>query len=305
METFPVALFVYARPEETLKTINALKENYLAPETKLYIFSDGAKSDKDSLQVENVRKIINGISEGFKKIIIIERQENFGLAKSIITGVSQVLEEHSAVIVVEEDLISSRNFLNFLNASLSFYKTNNKVFSVTGYTYQLDIPQEYEFDNYFMPRCESLGWGTWKDRWIKVDWEVKDFRQFIRNKKLKKKFDSIGTDLYGMLLRQKVGLLDSWAVRWCYAHFKNDAYCSYPIRSKIIHIGEGGFATHVKNENKLLETELDDELKTEFRFSSNVFLDKSIVMQYQKMFKKKFTKRLRTMYYRMLFELKR
>lgn len=305
MNLAPVALFVYARPEETARTIESLKQNFLATETKLFIFSDGARNEKDLPLVEEVRKLIRNVNNGFYDVQIFEREKNFGLANSIITGVTQVLKQFEKIIVIEEDLISSQNFLNYINEGLNFYKDNEKVFSVTGYTYQLKIPSDYKFDNYFAPRCESLGWGTWANRWFKVDWQMKNFKDFINNRRLKQKFDSVGADLLPMLLKQQIGVLDSWAVRWCYAHFQNNAFCSYPIKSKIVHIGVGGLATHVKNENKILETEIDDELKTQFLFSDEIFLDERIMNQYKKMFRKKIMNRLRTLYYRFQYLRKR
>lgn len=298
MKLAPVAFFVYARPEETAQTIESLKKNFLATETKLFIFSDGARNEHDLPLVKEVRKLIRNVNSGFYDVQIIERENNLGLANSIITGVTQILEQFEKIIVLEEDLISSQNFLNYMNEGLNFYKDNTKVFSVTGYTYQLEFPFDYKFDNYFAPRCESLGWGTWSNRWFKVDWQMKNFNDFISNRRLRRKFDSVGADLLAMLLKQQIGILDSWAVRWCYAHFQNNAFCSYPIKSKIIHIGVGGYATHVKKENKVLKTELDNELKTKFLFSDEIFLDKLIMNQYKKMFKKKIMNRLRTLYYR-------
>ncbi|MCL6493524.1 MAG: glycosyltransferase [Ignavibacterium sp.] len=305
MNLSPVALFVYARPEETSQTIESLKKNFLASDTKLFIFSDGARNDEDMPFVEEVRKLIRNINGGFSDVQIIERKKNLGLANSIITGVTQILEQFEKIIVIEEDLISSPNFLNYMNESLNFYRDSNEVFSVTGYTYQLAVPVDYKFDNYFVPRCESLGWGTWNNRWSKVDWEMKNFKNFIKNKRLRQQFNSVGADLLAMLLKQQIGILDSWAVRWCYAHFQNNAFCSYPIKSKIIHIGVGGFATHVKNENKILNTELDDELKVNFLFSDEIFLDDRIIKQYKKMFRKRIMNRLRTLYYLFKYLTKR
>ncbi len=290
----PIALFVYARPDETAKTIESLSKNFLASESELYIFSDGPKGEKDNNKVSEVRALIKSIKTGFKKIKIIEREKNFGLANSIISGVTEVLSEYDKIIVMEEDLISSQNFLNFINDSLTKYEKYEKVFSVTGYTYQIQVPKFYLYDNYFTPRCESLGWGTWKDRWLKADWELKEFRNFLKNKEAVKNFNKVGCDLIGMLIKQQLGRLDSWAVRWCYTHFKHDAVCSYPTCSKIIHIGEGGFATHVKRQNKLLDTKLDFKNKKDFMLAEKVFFEKEILNQYQKFFKQNFIKKIKT-----------
>lgn len=303
MDLAPIALFVYARPNETLQTLEALRKNYLAKDSDLFIFSDGAKGEKDFNQVNQVRDIIKNNSFPFKKIEIVERKKNFGLANSIISGVTEVLNHYDKIIVMEEDLVSSPNFLNFVNASLSRYVDEDKIFSVTGYTYDFEIPEDYKYDNYFLPRCESLGWGTWKNRWLKADWDLKDLNDFLSDKKSLKDFSEIGNDLLSMLLKQQLGKVNSWAIRWCYAHFKNNAFCSYPVKSKIIHIGEGGFATHVKSETKFLETKLDDSNKVDFDFSNVLSINEVIFNQYKKLFRKTLAKQIRNRY--LMYSLKK
>ncbi len=302
MNLAPIALFVYARPDEAIKTLDSLSKNFLASQSELFIFSDGAKSGMDLPKVNEVRNIIKNYSFPFKKVEIIEKEKNFGLANSIISGVTEVLNFYDRIIVMEEDLISARNFLNFVNASLLKYENENKIFSVTGYTYQFNIHDDYKFDNYFLPRCESLGWGTWKNRWEKADWKVTDLKEFLSDKNKMNDFSEIGFDLLGMLLKQQLGKIDSWAVRWCYSHFKNSALCSYPTISKIVHIGEGGFATHVKSELNFLETKLDESNKIDFDLSSDYSLNSDIFQQYKKLFKKKIIKSIRNFYLKLLLK---
>jgi len=302
MNPAPIALFVYARPIETIKTLDSLGKNFLASQSELFIFSDGAKGEKDLPKVKEVRTIIKNYSFPFKKVEIIEKEKNFGLANSIISGVTEVFNYYERIIVMEEDLISAPNFLNFVNASLLKYENENKIFSVTGYTYQFNIKDNYKFDNYFLPRCESLGWGTWKNRWEKADWNVSDLKVFLSDKNKINDFSKIGFDLLGMLLKQQLGKVDSWAVRWCYTHFKNNALCSYPTISKIVHIGEGGFATHVKRELKFLETKLDESNRIDFYLSSNYSINPDIFKQYKKLFNKKLIKSIRNFYLKLLLK---
>ncbi len=298
----PIALFVYARPFETVKTLEALSKNFLASQSDLFIFSDGAKGEKDIAKVIEVRTIIKNTQLPFKKVEIFERKENLGLANSIISGVTEVLNLYDKIIVMEDDLISSPNFLDYVNASLSRYQNEDKIFSVTGYTYKFEIPTNYNYDNYFLPRCESLGWGTWKNRWVKADWNVKDLMEFLSDKNKMKHFSNIGFDLLGMLLKQQLGRVDSWAVRWCYAHFKHNALCSYPTISKIIHIGEGGFATNVKSKLKFLETNLDNTDKIDFNFSPEFSITPEILEQYNKLFNKNLIKSIKNFYLKFLLK---
>ena len=102
MTLSPIALFVYKRLRHTRQTIESLLKNAEANESILYIFSDAPKSEKDEYAVQEVRSYISSV-KGFREIHIIQRQENFGLAKSIITGVTEILNSHETIIVVEDD----------------------------------------------------------------------------------------------------------------------------------------------------------------------------------------------------------
>ena len=85
MQSFaPIALFVYNRPQHTERTIKFLKQNQLATESRLFIFSDGFKSAEDEAKVLEVRELLKNI-EGFKSVEVVERKENMGLAKLSIS----------------------------------------------------------------------------------------------------------------------------------------------------------------------------------------------------------------------------
>src|SRR5690242_14206934 len=101
----PIALFVYNRPDHTRQTIEALRKNTLAPESDLYVCSDGPKPNAVDA-VNATRAHLRTIS-GFKSVSIHENETNKGLANSIISGVSRVLETHDTIIVVEDDLVTS------------------------------------------------------------------------------------------------------------------------------------------------------------------------------------------------------
>ena len=279
----PIVLFVYKRLYHTKKTVASLLQNDQSKESELYIFSDGFKSSSDYNQVNEVRKYINSIT-GFKKIDIVERDKNVGLAKSVISGASQILRKYKKIIVMEDDLICSRNFLKFINEALEFYTNNLKVYSVTGYTFPIKFPQPYTSDVYFSPRPSSWGWGTWQDRWEKVDWQVKDFNDFIKDKEAVLQFNRGGNDLTNMLKKHMLKKNDSWAITWSYAHFRQKAFCLYPVKSKILNIGNDSSGTHVKRTNKY-QSELDKG-ETNYYFPDNVILNDKLLDNFQKFFNK-------------------
>ncbi|QGY48087.1 glycosyltransferase [Maribellus comscasis] len=278
----PICLFTYNRLSETKQTVEALQENYLASGSDLIVFSDGAKTEAASAKVAEVRKFIQTI-KGFKSLEIIESPENKGLAKSIISGVSSVIQRSGKVIVLEDDLITSPNFLDFMNQALDFYANQEKAFSVSGYTMDLPSLTDYSKDFYLGYRASSWGWATWADRWNKVDWEVNEYNRFIRNPVEHFQFMRGGSDLPYMLWKQMNGKIDSWAIRWCFDQYKKNLFTVFPKESKIKNIGFGETATHTKSMNQF-DAHFGDETKREFLFDDNLIVNKVVAKEFRKRF---------------------
>jgi hypothetical protein len=279
----PIVLFVYNRPEHTKRTVESLLNNTLVSKSTLFIFSDGAKSDKDILAVDAVRNFIKTI-KGSNKIEIIEREKNFGLANSVIVGVNEVINLSGKAIVLEDDMISSPYFLKYMNEMLNYFGDDQRIFSVTGYTFPIKIPSNYQHSVYLSPRASSWGWGTWKGRWDKVDWEIKDFQSFINDKSRVEYFNNGGDDLTRMLKNSISGKIDSWAVKWSYAHFKNNAYCVYPVRSRVKNIGADKSGVHTSRTKKFdVEIEMND---VEIINVKNLQPNVELLSNFKKFFKK-------------------
>jgi hypothetical protein len=280
---YPVCLFTYNRLSETKKTIEALQQNFLSFETDIFIFSDAAKNMSTNNSVDEVRAYLKSIT-GFKSITLIKRETNFGLAKSIIEGVSQVLNKFDAVIVLEDDLITSKNFLNYMNSALSFYSDNDKIWSVSGFSFPINYPKSYQYDAAFGVRASSWGWATWKNRWDKVDWAVSDFNYFKKDKIAQKAFNQGGSDMCKMLDDQMSGKINSWAIRFCYAQFKHNAVDVYPTLSKVLNEGFNGDATHIQDMDKRFDTVLDNSEQVDFTFSKKISIDNYLFIKLRKPF---------------------
>lgn len=275
----PVLLFTYKRLDTLKLTVAALQQNKHAGESELFIFSDAAKTAKDELEIDKVRNFIKGIG-GFKSVSIFEAPKNKGLANSIIDGVSQVIKKYGKVIVLEDDLQTSVNFLSYMNQSLDFYKDNRKVFSIAGYSIPVRVPGDYSYDCYFLPRASSWGWASWQDRWEKIDWKVSSFEEFKKDRARIKAFNAGGSDMYDMLNKQMNGKIDSWAIRWCYDQYRSNSYTLCPVISKVKNIGFNNLATNTNVFNRY-DTALDQEGKTTFDFPVKVEPNATLLHQFQ------------------------
>jgi hypothetical protein len=276
-ELSPICLFTYNRLNETIKTIKALQNNFLAIDSDLYIYSDGGRTEKDKEKVRKVRSYLYSIS-GFKSITILESPANRGLANSVISGVSEMLELNERVIVLEDDLVTSPNFLDFLNHALTFYERDNAIFSISGYTLNLpSLPGEKDY--YFGYRASSWGWGIWRDRWMLIDWNVQEYEDFIKNKNLVEEFKRGGSDLPRMLKNQNNGVIDSWAIRFCFHQFRYNLKTVFPTKSKLISIGFSNEATNTIG-SKRFHTPLDKEIKRNYFFEKFKNIDRIIALEF-------------------------
>ncbi len=283
----PIALFIYNRPEHTKQTLASLAKNTLANQSTLYVFADGPKKDVNSKKVIKTREVVDSYKSKFKKVIINNQGTNIGLANSIITGVSKVLETHKTVIILEDDLVTHPSFLQFMNTMLQRYETEENIFSISGFSFDnqlLKIPTNYQFDVFFTSRPSSWGWATWKNKWNKVDWQVIDFDKFKKNSTEIKNFNQGGNDLYSMLEMQMQGLINSWAIRFAYHLFKNHGYCLYPVKPLVDNIGQDGSGEH-SSKNKKYSNNLDYKFTQKMRLPDKVILNAEILNNFKKIYR--------------------
>lgn len=235
----PIALFTYNRADHTQRAVESLLKNAEAKFSELFIFSDGPKTPEKKAGVEENRKYIHTIS-GFKSICIIEREKNWGLANSLIAGITEVINKYGKVIVVEDDLILSPYFLQFMNEGLEKYKDDDRVGTITGFVPPIKdkLPETF-----FLKYFQCWGWATWKRAWDLLETDARPLLKGLRFKKTK--FDvGGGVGNYGNLYCQKVGLVDSWYLRYYASLFLKDKLSLYPGRSMVTNDGLDGTGTH-------------------------------------------------------------
>ena len=242
----PIALFVYNRPEHTRRTISYLQKNLLAEESRLFIFSDGPKTNADKAKVEEVRQMVKEVT-GFKSVKVIARNENLGLANSIISGVTKLVNEYDKVIVFEDDLLSSPYALQYFNEALNRYANEEKVMHIGGYMYDLkekDLPETF-----FYRAATSWGWATWARAWKHFEPDIhKLTEQFSKPSILR--FSIEGTmNFWKQMGEFRKGKNNSWAIRWYASIFLRDGLTLNPAHSLINNIGHDGTGVHSNIEN--------------------------------------------------------
>ena len=223
----PIAIFTYNRLDNLKILIQSLKKNFLSSNSVVYFFSDKWKNLYDKEKVLEVRNFIKDIN-CFKKNIIILRNKNFGVAKNIISGINFVLENNKKIIVLEDDLELSKNFLNYINSGLNIYKNDKTVASIHGWSFPINLDKNIP-DYFFLRGADCWGWGTWKRAWEKFNPSAEELINKIKKSNLKKLFNfNNAFDYFKMLEDQMKQKNDSWAIRWHASTFLENMYTLYP-----------------------------------------------------------------------------
>ena len=296
MNLSPIVMFVYNRPWHTQQTLDALKKNELAEQSHLIVYSDAAKNDELKKSVEKVRSLISNIT-GFKKVTVVERKKNWGLADSIINGVTATLNQYGKIIVLEDDIVTSTCFLRYMNDALDYYQNVGKVMHISGWNYP--ISSESLDETFFLRTTSCWGWATWGRAWKFFD---KDPQNLVETftKKDRSDFDfNVRAGMWSQVTGNLSGKLNTWAVFWYATVFKLNGLCLHPSNSLVKNIGHDGSGVHCGTSDIFYATLSD---KSVAHFSDDITENTKAMGRIQKFFlnnKKSFFDRVINRLFRM------
>jgi hypothetical protein len=263
----PIAIFVYNRPEHTKRLVESLLKNEESKYSEVFFFSDGYKAtkeaEKDLLNQKKIKEVREYLGQicGFKKVTIIPRDYNVGLAKNIIGGVSEILCTFEKIIVLEDDLEVSECFLGYMNNALDYYRSCENVYSISGYSFVSNDKNKLLKDTFFLPITCSWSWATWREKWDCFDETANGWEELFEDSEKRKQFNfGNSVDFTSMLQDQMNGKINSWAIRWYWSVFNKKGLTLYPHVSYVKNGGFDGSGTHTFGEppggkNALLNTD--------------------------------------------------
>jgi hypothetical protein len=251
----PIALFAYQRPDHTKQVLDSLLRNAEAPETDLIVFVDGPRQETYRPLTEAVGQVFEGLS-GFKSVTVNRSPINLGLSNSITQGVTAVVEQFGKVVVVEDDIVVSRYFLEYMNTGLELYQRDENVASIHGYRYPVSksLPATY-----FLRGADCWGWATWARAWAAYQSNGAELLASLLSSGEVSDFDFAGSAGYTRMLQGQIeGKNDSWAVRWYASAFLSGMLTLYPGESLVRNIGMDGSGEHC-GKSEAFDSNLSDD----------------------------------------------
>lgn len=240
----PVILFIYNRPEHTLRTLEALTQNIFAESTVLYVFADGPKENATAADLDLInqaREVVRK-KQWCKEVHLVARAKNMNLEENVIDGITTVINRHGKAIILEDDLVTSPYFLQYCNEGLALYENTKQIFSINACTFPVDF--ETAPETFLCPiATHSSGWATWADRWNLLESKPTYINDIDTDPFLTNRFN-VGAQDKMMLLKH----MNTWDIRWYYTAFIRNGLGVFPTKSLILNIGFDGSGTHTGGE---------------------------------------------------------
>jgi len=257
----PIVLFTYNRPEHTQQVLDALALNNEAKESILYIYCDGAKplATEQELEKINTVKSIATKEHRFKEVVVIEQQKNKGLANSIIDGVSEIINEHGKIIVLEDDIVTSKGFLKYMNDALKCYENNENVMHISGFMYphQQQLPETFFYN---VTLC--WGWATWQRAWQYFNPNALQLWKILLKNKQLTQIDKFSSGYLSSQLAHNIsGKLNTWFIKWHVSVFLKNGYTLFPSTSLVDNIGFDNTGVHNGTTNAFVNPALASSIQ--------------------------------------------
>ncbi len=249
MTLAPIIVFAYDRPNHLKQTLDALAKNDLADRSNLYIYCDGFKEPAPIEQVERVKRnrtVAHAIS-GFKSVTVIEREKNVGLKANIVGAVTDIVNKYGRVITLEDDIVTSKGFLRFMNEALEMYKDNEQVMHISGYMWPHRWPLPETL--FYQVPYPGGGWATWKRAWQYYDDDAaKLYHQWESRWDEFNKFG--GNYLQKQLVANYEGRMNTWFIKWHAVLLERGGLTLYPGESLTNNIGFDELASNCYTTDK-------------------------------------------------------
>lgn len=261
-----IAVFGFNRPTHLRNCLESLAKCNSFSDFEGTIFIDGPRNSDDEALVRETLKIANSFSQKYH-FLVIQRESNLGLSSSIRNGIDYVFSKHQKIIVIEDDLLLDRHFLNFIDSSLDHYESSNGVSSISGYQYPLSIQLS---DCVFLRGADCWGWGTWKDRWELANFDSEELMQKLIKAGNLEELDLDNSIYYSKMLQMNIEKkINSWAIPWHISMFLENKLCLYPPISLVSNEGGDGSGTHFEV-SELYTQKLHNEQNINFKYPSKI-----------------------------------
>jgi hypothetical protein len=257
MNYAPISISTYSRYEHLKKVIESLKMNSLAEETVLYVFSDAPRKGDEAI-VQKIRDYLDTV-DGFKDVRVIKQPVN-DFKKNIKDAYTIPLTEFGTMIRLEDDIVTSSYFLEYMNEALRVYKDDKSVFAISGYTPSVNLG--ICKDVFLSKDFSAWGYATWLDKEFIVARERSDYYSKLKEQVCKvTRIKKVHPLMWGILrLMEKGRGGEPGDYKLSANLYLNDLFVVRPQKALVKNIGFDGSGAG-NRKTKIFDTEIDPKYK--------------------------------------------
>jgi len=242
----PVLVLAFNRPDTTAKVIEAIRK---ARPASLFLAVDGARPDRlnEREQVSAVHKLADTIDWDCN-VRTLFRDTNLGCKIAVSEAITWFFDQVESGIVLEDDCVAHPSFFTFAAELLTRYRDDERVCMISGDNFQLG-KRRSQYSYYPSRFTHIWGWASWRRAWRLYDHAMSQWPEqraagwlqaYLGNNKAAQYWTRIFDDTHGERN-------SSWAYRWTYSAWANDALTLIPEVNLVSNIGFGEQATHTVN----------------------------------------------------------
>ena len=238
-EKVPVLLIIFNRPDTTLAVIDSIKRY---KPSQIYIASDGPRDYKEEEKavVEQTRKLVLNNIDWDCEIKTLFREKNVGCGRGPSGAISWFFEHVEMGIILEDDCVPDEKFFVFCAEMLKKYKSDKTIMQING-----SNPFGEKSSNLYLKTIHERiwGWATWADRWQKYSYSMRQWDEYLTNKKLflNRYYWLEGKiyDTYWKMMKKELQeqTETAWDTQWAFCIVMNHGFCLQPNVNLIQNIG--------------------------------------------------------------------
>lgn len=288
-QVLPVAIFAYNRPRHVSQLFESLSKCARLDECTIYVYCDGPKVPEHIANVNASRQVVHEFASRLDNVRAVEREQNMGLAHSIVAGITELCAQYGRVIVLEDDFILHPTFLDFMLQSLDRYADDDRVAQIAGFTFAAKTTDP-SVDSFFLPLVSAWGWATWKRAWDWFSWDLQSALTALNSdSELLARFNLNGAyPFYETLRNTANGKIDTWDIQWYWQTFHREKLTLYPRHSLVWQNGFDENATHTTaiwpGMQAPLEIFMQNQLHNPISFPASVESDRIAFESQKKIF---------------------
>jgi hypothetical protein len=244
----PIILIVFNRPASTARVLSALAE--VAPR-RLFVVGDGPRSGHatDGMRVKQVRELFDCLAWPCD-LVTDFAATNLGCRRRVVSGLTWAFDQVEEAIILEDDIIPSRDFFRFCGELLGRYRDDDRIGSISGMNF---VGERYASDSSYAFSKYNLfwGWATWRRAWARYDDAMtcvgKSGAEGL-DALLARTFTLYRERVYWKRVLQRTACdrINSWGYRWLLSCWQAGMLGIAPRVSMVENIGVGHDATHTR-----------------------------------------------------------